>query len=96
MISYAGAASLLSQVQRVLRDHPTAREVVTTNYDGLYEQACTHARLRVSTLPGDSLASIEKSDRVLVKLHGDLGSNHTPSKLASRVVFCSCDKAEMT
>jgi len=52
-----------------------AREVVTTNYDGLYEQACTDARLKVSTLPGDSPASLDKADRVLVKLHGDLGPN---------------------
>jgi hypothetical protein len=55
-----------------------AREVVTTNYDGLYEQACTDARLSVSTLPGDILTSLEKADRVLVKLHGNLAPPSDP------------------
>lgn len=56
-----------------------AREVVTTNYDGLYEQACLDARLSVSTLPGDILASLEKADRVLIKLHGNLAPKAPPS-----------------
>jgi len=48
------------------------REVVTTNFDQLFESACTASSGSLAVLPGDAVRS---DQRWLLKLHGDIGSS---------------------
>ena len=57
------------------------REVVTTNYDLLYERAAKAASQTISVLPW---ARAQPGKPWLLKLHGDIGKNHLKSIVLTR------------